>query len=269
MTMDPSQSPTVVYSSPPESPSPPQQTKNVHDLSVRYNVVDQKLAGGLRVSWKFVRGGDLLGSRIPSMGMSGVNSFLVKVKFENLRSDNASLRRVRLVNRSPSTSSVKKVVCPREVELIKAGETGVGYLGFDFGTGGGEKMDGVKLEAKTDRGSFPFEFKIPVGEQMRGLNLDDGKEFETHRKRLGGFQVTAVKLEKGVEMGLRVLGENIMDVCNISKVGEGGGEGRFAGVSSSGDEVLIVVTTDELRVHSDNAVRGNNLAEAIKLHLNR
>ena len=102
-----------------------------------------------------------------NLGLSGVNSYVISVTMENKRKD-AALRRVRLVNRS-GTGSAIKVVVPSEIAKIEMGGVGEGLVGIDFGAN--NATNSVKIEAKSDRGTYPFEFKIPPEESLRPLTL--------------------------------------------------------------------------------------------------
>lgn len=193
-----------------------------------------------------------------SMGLSGVNSYVISCKFENARKDSV-LRRVRLVNRSGGT--VRKVVVPGEVSKLEIGSSAEAFMGVDFGAN--NKNDTIKLDAKSDRGSYVIEFKIPPTESIRPLELS-ADQFTVHKKRLSGFNSCAVPFSfppsvEDIESKMaEILNTHVVETDELC---------CCSSITNAGDKVLLIVGGGELRVHSDDAVLATNLAEMVKRKL--
>ena len=159
---------------------------------------------------------------------------------------------------------------PGEIGKIEIGESANGMLGVDFGAGG-ITSDAVKIEAKSDRGTYPFELKIPIGESLRPLQLTE-EEFAKEAKRLGGFNVSELKLDNVGKGVYDRIPDQVGKVVNCHKVSDGwvGGVCCFSSTTNKGDKVLVKITMDEssyngiLAVHSGDSMLASTLAPTLK-----
>lgn len=105
------------------------------------------------------------------------------------RSDDGLIRRIRMNVRSSGNAVnnlVKKVILPQEVPILKTGEmTIVNVIVEYFAISTKDGALSVKLELKSDKGSFPLEIRPPLGELMIPLRINE-TDFDFACKRFHG-----------------------------------------------------------------------------------
>ncbi|GMI37176.1 hypothetical protein TrRE_jg6179 [Triparma retinervis] len=231
-----------------------------------------EVAGGLKVTYAVARG-VYSQQQIASMGLS-MNTTVLSVTFTNARTDGGVIRRIRVLCRA----GLKKSVVPQEVASLKPGEQAVALLGMDFGMGM-SKDGGVKIDCKSDRGSYSVDFKVPMEEKLIPLPMS-GEAFAKTLGQLGGFHKNSLVIEVGGGGGggMKKCPEVIMDLCALGLVdgeAEVGEDGSWRGAATVGvtgsDKVLVVVKGKVggggniyLDVHADNTMVGTAMLGVLK-----
>ena len=236
-------------------------------FSMRRSFLKPEIGGGLKVSYEVCRGQNGSAQK-QGMGL-GLNSMVMRVQFENCRSDGGSIRRVRLLDRE----GLKKSVLPSDISILKATEKAIVMVGMDFGAKR-EKDSAVKLEVKTDRGSHKVELKVPLEERLSPLSIDRAV-FEKEAEKLGGFQKVSLPFAVTGE-GARRIPEIIMLAANVAPVDnqvkiddEGVWRGAALASPSAAERVLIVACHKGegeglVTVHSDNAIICSGLVGVLR-----
>jgi len=224
-----------------------------------------EVAGGLLVTYCVARG-PYSQQQIASMGLS-MNSTVLSVTFTNARSDGGLVRRVRVLCRS----GLKKSVVPQEIVSLKPGEQAVAMLGMDFGMG--MSKDGVvKIDVKSDRGSYSVDWKVPMEEKLVPLPMS-GAAFDRELGKLGGFHKNSLAIEVGgglekvpeIMMGLGAFGV----VDGKTKIVEGAWKAAATVGVSGLEKVLVVVKGGggqdiTLDVHAENTMEGTAMLAVLK-----
>ena len=107
------------------------------------------------------------------------------------RTDGSVLRRLRIIQRSPTASSSqigpKKVVVPREIAALEQGQMASVVLGVQF-TSSSDRDDSLsaRFEIKYNGGTFPIEIR-PCLLQLLQPCVKNRIEFDSGTQRLQGF----------------------------------------------------------------------------------
>ena len=87
--------------------------------------------------------------------------------------DNAIIRRIRILHRGAKSSSSicprKVILYPPEIPSLSKNKKTSAYLAMEYPPSSNSNNLAVKLEMKTDRGSYPIEFKIPFIEGLSSV----------------------------------------------------------------------------------------------------
>jgi hypothetical protein len=140
------------------------------------------------------------------------------------RSDDGLIRRIRLGLRSSGTvvnNPVKQVILPQELPVLKPGEMSIVSIIVEyFAVSTKEGALSVKLELKSDRGSFPLEIRPPLGELMTPLRMSE-IDFESACKRFHSVHhkseavLSTVSFSREVSKGIP---NKILTVANMVRL---------------------------------------------------
>ena len=87
--------------------------------------------------------------------------------------DNGIIRRIRILHRgaksSSSTCPRKVILYPPEIPSLAKNKKTSAYLAMEYPPSSNNNNLAVKLEMKTDRGSYPIDFKIPFIEGLSSV----------------------------------------------------------------------------------------------------
>mmetsp|Transcript_17345 Transcript_17345/g.34531 ORF Transcript_17345/g.34531 Transcript_17345/m.34531 type:complete len:520 (-) Transcript_17345:227-1786(-) len=217
------------------------------DYSHRYTMLRPELGGGLSCSYCFVRG-KALKNRLHERSLSASGYVGLEMRFENQRNDTGTIRRVRIVQRGGDA----KATPPLEIAAIGKGKMAVGFMAIDYGMMVGLRDIGpVRLEIKTDRGTYPVEFRPPIGELLVPTRMDKST-FEESVAKVTGFHRNAISfsIDGVVSDPLAEIPERIMKSCNVAPVDNNLTFTRnqiyfSAALPSTGETIMLSITLDD------------------------
>ena len=186
------------------------------------------LGGGLQIDYQFLRRASLHGS----------DTNVIQLSFRNT-SDRA-------INNIRCTSNNPDIHAFDTIPVLMARSLYQQTMNIKFTSMTAEASFGISHEM----GSYTVSIKPPVGELMCGRAMSDG-EFESLRKSLGGLNESSCSLS----VTASDIPAEVLRCANLALLSSADGEYRFGGtVMTSGDAVLVTVTSSSLRVNAENAL---------------
>ena len=208
--------------------------------------------------------------------------FAVFLSHSIRRTDRGTLRRVRAVQRSSPSGAIgpKRIVIPPEIVALEQGKAAQAYLGVIFA--GVSDRDGslhAKFEIKSDRNSTPVDFKPPIVELLRPIQMKSD-EFETAVKGLHGFQRMTASFDMPTEEDslhkIPTLVLQCSSMVPVDKNAEWAKDKRFrlvGGLPASTEKVYAILEQPKkssggqkgkIVVCCDNALATNSVLDSLK-----
>lgn len=243
------------------------------DSSSWTQLVRAQLCGGLSVKVRYLRGTTKT-KELQMKGIASTNPCLlcVQLQFENKKTDSTSIRRIKVLPRSGSSGpyATKKILCPPEIQEIKAGQVTTAIMLLEFASMSNRDGDLVgKLEIKQgSAGSVPVEIKPTLGEMLRSYKATSADEFDLVMKRMQGFQ--RVESTFSSTRDAASIAKLVLKETSLTKIDGKDKKLRFlAMLPASNDPVLVQVEvgtggTGKIVVCCDHAVAINSILSQIK-----
>jgi AP-3 complex subunit beta len=236
-------------------------------------LVRPELLSGLCVKSRYLRG-TVKERELAPRGLSASNPCIlcVQVKFSNEKSDHKPVRRIKVLPRSSSGPHVcKKILCPAEISELKAGQSLLVSVVFEFASMSNREGDIVgKIEVKhASGGSIPVEIKPSLGELLRHPNQTSKEAFDSMMHRMQGFQRAEASFTKS-SGDMAVISKSITTHLVLKIVSNTAGCLDLIGLlPASNDPVLVSVHVSEtgkgkIVVGCDHAVAINSILSLVK-----
>ena len=238
------------------------------DASSWYQLLRPELAGGLSVSYRYIRG-STMEQELCGFGFGNRSSALcLQFKFINKRLDNVVHRHVRMLQRGGI--GVRRIILPEEISALSKNQGALALVGIDFGeslTVSG--MCSIRFDIKTGAETYPSEVKPPLNEVLQKSSLSI-PEFNEHVSRLTGFQQASFPLEIGAN---KHAGKNVFDglpkkvlkSVSLTHLESSQGQHFFAGkIPQSLTEVYILIDAIKVTIYCENIIVLNTLLGILK-----
>eukprot|EP00814_Leptocylindrus_danicus_P018583 CAMPEP_0116009626 /NCGR_PEP_ID=MMETSP0321-20121206/3537_1 /TAXON_ID=163516 /ORGANISM="Leptocylindrus danicus var. danicus, Strain B650" /LENGTH=1287 /DNA_ID=CAMNT_0003478609 /DNA_START=266 /DNA_END=4130 /DNA_ORIENTATION=+ len=231
------------------------------DCSCWYQLLRPELAGGLFVSYRYIRGASL-NQELNVLGLSMKASTLcLQVKFVNKRSDGVVLRHVRILQRGGT--GVRRVVLPEEIAALGKQQGALATVGIDFGDSLTVSSGcSVRFDIKTGAETYQSEIKPPLAEVLRRSETSP-VDFDRAVSRLTGFQRSKSAL---IPAGpFKDIPKLICQHVNLTKLKSSPERHLLAArLPGSSTEVYVAVTPTDICLYSENALVLSSLLGVIK-----
>mmetsp|Transcript_25941 Transcript_25941/g.40273 ORF Transcript_25941/g.40273 Transcript_25941/m.40273 type:complete len:810 (+) Transcript_25941:28-2457(+) len=231
------------------------------DCSCWYQLLRPELAGGLFVSYRYIRGASL-NQELNVLGLSVKASVLcLQVKFVNKRSDGVVLRHVRILQRGGT--GVRRVVLPEEIAALGKQQGALATVGIDFGDSLTVSSGcSVRFDIKTGAETYQSEIKPPLAEVLRRSETNP-VDFDRAVSRLTGFQRSKSAL---IPTGpFKDIPKLICQHVNLTQLKLSPERHLLAArLPSSSTEVYVAVTPTDICLYSENALVLSSLLGVIK-----
>ena len=198
--------------------------------------------------------------------------------YYNRRTDGGVIRRIRVLQRSSSSTSShiapKRVAVPNEIASLKQGQMSNVMLGIDFASSS-DRDDSLmaRFDIKFNGGSTPVELRPSLGQLLQPCdrNLSD---FHSGMSKLQGFNRVANTFQLSDASFLTT--EWIRKQANLTPVKEATKESSLeqglhfvASLPASGDPVFVTVTCSQsgsgtVTVCCEQALAVNGIANSLK-----
>jgi hypothetical protein len=160
----------LTMSAPVSVTQPMNNASSAPSLSSRHTLLRREMAGGLQLTYQFVRGGNNSNMK--------ANTLAVVLTFENTRSE--MLKKIRLFS--------SKISPALELAQLQPGEKSAQNATLDISAG-----DTLSFQLNTNMGSFSGNLVVPQAELLAPLRLSE-MDFNSAKQSLGGFNEATTKL---------------------------------------------------------------------------